>query len=495
MFKGRLYIMGFIINIFMFILVGRLFSLTIIHHREYTERVNHQISREVKTYYPRGKIVDRNGIPFTGRAKTEDGLTLSKHLNQDFLAKHVIGNIQYQYKDNTIHGIKGVSGLQKLFDSDLNGGLPIRIMQYKDGRGKSLSRNTYFVSGDHINQGSNIKLTLDYHIQKIIEEEMEKFIRQNRGGTAAGLSVVVLDVQRGEVLGMASLEDQNNKALQSFPLGSVFKTIVAAKALEDGVVDLDEEFICNGTIIIDDQMKHCHQGEGHGAITFKEAFAHSCNIVFYQVAMRLVEYNPNGTIGGNRVLDLAEEFGFSPFSEKRKDGFLLSDNYSINSLPDHITCQLDVFNMALGQGMIESSPFMATKIMATIANGGILREPILVQEIQSPDGSIEKKFNHQKGVRIIHEEVNDQLQELLEEVVLIGTAMGVEELEYPIAGKTGTAQNGRVRPHAWFSGYFPADRPMYAMTVFVEEGGSGSSVAVPLFKDISKRIMNLGERN
>ena len=89
---------------------------------------------------------------------------------------------------------------------------------------------------------------------------MEKFIRQNRGGTAAGLSVVVLDVQRGEVLGMASLEDQNNKALQSFPLGSVFKTIVAAKALEDGVVDLDEEFICNGTIIIDDQMKHCHQG-------------------------------------------------------------------------------------------------------------------------------------------------------------------------------------------------------------------------------------------
>ena len=98
------------------------------------------------------------------------------------------------------------------------------------------------MSGDHINQGSNIKLTLDYHIQKTIEEEMEKFIRQNRGGTAAGLSVVVLDVQRGEVLGMASLEDQNNKALQSFPLGSVFKTIVAAKALEDGVVDLDEEF-------------------------------------------------------------------------------------------------------------------------------------------------------------------------------------------------------------------------------------------------------------
>ena len=116
-----------------------------------------------------------------------------------------------------------------------------------------------------------------------------------------------------------------------------------------------------------------------------------------------------------------------------------------------------------------------------------------MQEIQSPDGSIEKSLTIKRS-RIIHEEVNDQLQELLEEVVLIGTAMGVEELEYPIAGKTGTYKM-KGETHAWFSGYFPADRPMYAMTVFVEEGGSGSSVAVPLFKDISKRIMNLGERN
>src|SRR5690554_183270 len=168
--------MGILISISIFILIGRLFNLTIIHHGEYSERVNKQISREVKIYYPRGQIIDRNGIPLTGRRTTEEGLTLSEHIDQELLASHVIGNIQYQYKDNTIEGIKGVSGLQKKFDKELNGGLPIRIMQYKDGLGQSLSKNAYFVSGDHINQGNNIKITLDYHIQNIIEEEMNKFL-------------------------------------------------------------------------------------------------------------------------------------------------------------------------------------------------------------------------------------------------------------------------------------------------------------------------------
>ena len=99
-----------------------------------------------------------------------------------------------------------------------------------------------------------------------------------------GVSIVVIDVQKGEVLAMASLGDQNNKSIHSYPLGSIFKTLVAIKALEEGVGEIDETFFCNGAILIDNQIKHCHKTDGHGEITFKDGFAKSCNHVFYEVA-------------------------------------------------------------------------------------------------------------------------------------------------------------------------------------------------------------------
>ncbi len=500
MFNNRVKFMGIIVSIFLFALIGRLYNISIIHNEDYTARIESQIAQEVDIYYPRGRILDRNSIPLTGRNFMEKNLSLPVHVEQELLAKHIIGEIQYKYKDNTIEGVHGVSGLQKMFDKELNGGMPIKLIQYKDGKGQSISDKKFFVYGDHINQGNNIKLTIDFHIQDIIEKEMNSYMLEktkNTNGESyfAGISVVIIDVQNGEVIGIASLGDQNNKALHSYSLGSVFKTLVAVKALEQGVVKMDEEFTCNGTILIDNQLKHCHKTEGHGQITFKDAFAQSCNIVFYEVANRLTEYNPNGTIKGNEIMQLAKEFGFSEYAEKKKDTFILSDKYSINCLPDSITCQMDVFNMALGQGMIEASPLMATKIMATIANNGIISEPILVKEIINQKGDVLKKYNNIKK-RVIDEEVNGQIQSLLEEVTISGTAMGGNNLVYGgIAGKTSTAQNGKMYPHAWFAGYFPINQPKYAMTVFVEEGGTGSGVAFPLFENISEKILKLGQRN
>ncbi len=495
MFVKRIKIIKIIISIFIFSLIGRLFSLSILHHDDYSSQVYSQMSQEVSTYYPRGKILDRNEIPLSGQNKEKDGILLPQYQHQG-IANHVIGKLQYNNDDNTVEGAKGVSGLQKIFDKELNGGLPIKIIQYKDGRGKEISNKDYYVYGDHLNQGNNIKLTLDYHIQNTIEKEINSFIDEiaenNSGISPAGIAVVVMNAKTGEVLGMTSWGDENNKAVQSFPFGSVFKTLVSAVALEEDVVKLDEEFTCNGTILIDGQIKHCHKTEGHGELTFKEAFAQSCNSVFFEVAHRLTEYNPNGTIKGNKVIDLAQKFGFAPYSEVHPDPFILSDKYSNNTLPDSITCQMDIFNMALGQGKIQATPLMATKIMATVANGGIMREPLLVKEILNQEGQIIKKFGNSSEKRVIDKEVNKKLQTLLEEVAISGTARGINDQEYSsIAGKTGTAENGTVNSHAWFSGYFPANQPKYAMTVFVEEGESGSGVAVPLFDRIVEKILKL----
>ncbi|MCR1897967.1 penicillin-binding transpeptidase domain-containing protein [Irregularibacter muris] len=499
-FNNRVKFLGLMLSIFMFVLIGRLYNLSIMHSADYTSRVERQLQREMEIYYPRGKILDRNSIPFTGKNFIREDLTLPSNIEKDILASHVIGQLQYQYKNNTVNGLKGVSGIQKLFDQELNGGLPIKITQYKDGWGQKISEDNYYVYGDHVNQGKNVRLTLDYHIQKNIEEAMESFLKDNhsieQNNKLPGIAITVMDIENGEVLGMASMGDQNNKSLHSFPVGSVLKTLVAAKALEEGVVDLEEEFICNGTIMIEGIEKHCHKTEGHGNITFKEAFAQSCNSVFFEVAHRLTEYNPNGTIKGNKIIDLAKEFGFSPYSEKKKDSFVLADKYSCNTLPDSITGQMDIFNLALGQGVIEANPLMTTKIMATIANEGIFNEPTMLMDVSDSEGEVIKSFEKAEGKKIFEEDINRQLQTLLEEVSISGTAKNYNLVELGgIAGKTGTAQGGQIQPHSWFAGYFPVGKPKYAMTVFIENGGSGSQVAVPLFQEAAEKILKLGQRN
>ncbi len=501
MFKNRVKFVTGLIIIFLFVLIGRLYNISVSHNREYTSRIQRQMTGQAEFYFPRGKFLDRNGIPLTGRTYMGENLSLPVNIDKNILAKHIIGDLQYEYKDNTAEGVKGVSGLQKLFDKELNGGLPIKIIQYKDGWGSPISEGKYYVQGDHENQGKNIKLTIDYHIQSIIEEEINTFMSEKRKDIEGesyypGISIVLMDAQKGEVLGIASQGDQNNKSIHSYPLGSIFKTLVAIKAIEEGLVEMDEQFTCNGSILIDSQIKHCHKSDGHGEITFKDGFASSCNHVFYQVAKRLTEYNPNGTIKGNRVLELAREFGFSEYSKKKQDDFILTSKYSTNTIPDSVTCNLDVFNMALGQGVIEASPLMITKLMATIANDGVMKEPLLVKEIRSQDGDLIKEFNNKEERRLFDQETNRQVQSLLEEVTATGTARSRNNEDNSfIGGKTSTAQNGRQYPHSWFAGYFPTHQPKYAMTVFVEEGDSGSGVAYPLFYKISKKILDLGERN
>lgn len=496
-YKIRIKLIGLILSIFIFVLAGRLYNLAVVRHREYVSMTKRQLHREVKTYFPRGQILDRKGIPFTGEIYMEEGLALPAHGREDSIASHIIGQVQYKYKDNTVNGLIGVSGVQKQFNEELKGGLPLKIIQYKDGHGKQVSRDAYYVYGDHINNGENIKLTLDYHIQKVIDNNIKSFIKsKSEIISLSGIAVVVIDVNNGEVLGMSSIGDQSNKALYSYPMGSIFKTLVASKAIEKQVVDLDEKFFCAGSFLIEDQIKDCHKTEGHGEITFKEAFAESCNSVFNEVAQRLNIYNPNGTVKGNEVLELAKEFGFSAYSEKAKDSFILADKYSSNTIPDTLTCEMDIYNMALGQGKIETNPLMATKIMATVANDGLLYEPILIKEISTSKGEVLEKFENKRNKQIISKEINKKLKLMLEEVVDSGTARRINiETQGVIAGKTGTAENGQVYPHSWFSGYFPRNKPKYAMTVFVENGGSGSAIAVPLFEDIAKDILNLGKRN
>ncbi|MPW26312.1 hypothetical protein GC105_10980 [Alkalibaculum sp. M08DMB] len=453
------------------------------------DRITNQVSSNSFLYYPRGEITDRNGIILSG--KVVDKELPIKDYNA-IIAKDVIGHLSTDEGNTTSKGIKGVSGLQQLYDTELNGGIPIKIAMYSDAKGENIFGESALVYGDHLNEGSSLVTTLDYHIQNLVETEISS-INKQKG--YPGIAVVVSDVASGDILAMASNGDETNKSLLSFQPGSVFKTLVIAKALEDEKIDIDTMFKCNGHIDIDGTTKHCSKSEGHGEISLKDAFAQSCNIVAYEVAMMLNQEDDNENIIYNDVLNLAKEFGFQDDTVKSMKEFPISYDYSYPSIPTRLYNKMDVFNLALGQGKVMASPLTMTKILATIANDGTLIEPRIVLSQTHPLG--DQIIYETDRKQIFSKEVNDKLKILLEEVCKTGTGEENSLIDLGgLAGKSGTAQHISDREnHGWFAGYFPANEPKYAMTVLVEEGGTSSDTALPIFDKIAVEILKLYPEN
>lgn len=451
--------------------------------------ISNQIERSSTLFYPRGQILDRNGIVLSPQVKKKEGeMAIKEHIA--CVGGNVVGKVSYDSKDTTAKGIKGESGLQALYDSKLNGGNPIKISTYRDGRNGGYAPLSVQVYGDHVNQGTDIVTSLNYHIQKIVEDELNLTYDKEK---YTGIAAVVSDVHTGEILSMASIGDQTNKAVLNYQPGSVFKILVFAQALEKGLIDLNTTFECKGTTEIDGQIKNCYSSQGHGQINTVEAFAGSCNIAAYETAMLLNQHNENKQLFYNDVLELAKEFGFQDESDEKIKEFPLSYSYSTPTIPSKTTVPMDVFNMSLGQGKVMASPLMMTKIVQTIANGGVLIEPTITLKEVNPLG--EEKEMKKIEKQIFSKEVNDQLKILLTEVGKSGTGKNNTLRERGgLAGKSGTAQHLQNKEaHGWFTGYFPADNPEYAMTIFVEEGGSSATTALPIFDRIANQILDWNE--
>lgn len=479
--------------------VAFLFAFTVIFFRtgylllkdtsDITAQVSNQVGSKSFLFYPRGKIYDRNMITLSGRIENK---TVPIPMYDADVGKSVIGELYTDTTKTSKDAMVGTSGLQQLYDKQLNGGNPLRIALYSDATGAMLDGENIMVYSDHANTGNSIITTLDYHMQQAAENIINKAIDKN---DYKGIAVVLEDVKTGEIRAMASVGDETNKALLCFQPGSTFKILVAAKALEMGTVDLDTPFQCNDSIMIDGVEKHCNEEGGHGNIAFIDAFAQSCNLTLYQTALLLNDKENYY----NKVLDLAKEFGFNSVDEPKKKEFMLSYEQTSGfefispTVPSKIVNNMDVFNLALGQGDVMASPLTITKVAATIANDGILIEPTLVKEIVDYEGKTISESDNPVEKTVISKHTNDKMKKLMEEVCISGTGMNntLEELG-GLAGKSGTAQHISDRKsHAWFTGYFPASNPTYAMTVFVQEGGASTTVALPIYDKIAREILNL----
>jgi penicillin-binding protein 2 len=409
-------------------------------------------------------------------------------------AAHVLG-----YQGSGI----GITGIEQQCESQLRGrpGIAIETLDHA-GRIQQITNEREPQSG------GDVKITLDLRLQQTAEALLDSAIKradlQYEHRKPSGGAVVVLDVQNGEILTLASaprfepaafvagdsarrealLADATSplfhRAIQmALPPGSVFKTVTAAALLESAALDPAATFYCQGFLDRPDQQRcaiYVRHGTGHGDVTLSDALAESCNVYFFHH----VESLPPEALS-----DWSERFGFGQPTGVDLGGEArgaVPSPDTIEKLTGHRWRMSDAQAMAIGQGALTATPLQIARMMAAIANGGLLVTPHLLPGISRLRPVPGLTYSSLAAIRAgLLRTVADKN----------GTAHDTLHLEQvSIAGKTGTAVIGDDQPdHAWFAGYVPADKPRYALVVVIERAGDASTAACPVVKQLVLKML------
>lgn len=410
-------------------------------------------------------------------------------------APHVTGHLgkigseteraQVQARTGRNYGLSdwvGKSGVEAYYEGFLRGQRPMSfIRSHFDARYAPLPGLDQVVRQTDPARG-DVMLTLDARIQAAAEKAM--------AGVRAG-SLVVSDVHTGDILALVSVPAYTvrdpaadspaagdvfyNRATALYQPGSVFKMVVAAAALETGAVTADTHWECGGA---GDPLITCWYAEGHGEIGLARAFAESCNPFFARLGLG---------IGADVIVRYAEQLGLSdqtilgfPFApDPRQDPSLIREPFSLA-------------NAGIGQGPVLASPVQVNALTATIANGGRYITPRLVDRVEDQSGVRLLDVPPAAPRRVLTPETAEIMRQLMLGVTTRGQGRDAYLEEGGSAGKTGSAQVGDTgRVNAWFTGYFPAGAPRYALTVLVEDGISGGASAAPLFREAAAAIVRV----
>ncbi|AIE60833.1 peptidoglycan D,D-transpeptidase FtsI family protein [Bacillus methanolicus] len=405
---------------------------------------------------------------------------------------------RYPDKDLSPRTLIGISGLEESFDEFLLPEGKSKLVFHVDGDGAPLfGINVKYVEPANPFYPVNIKTTVDKDLQSIAENLVDKHGIKNGG-------LVLLDIKSNSVLAMVSRPsinknnpyDQNaitNRMLKQQIIGSVFKTAVAAAAIDYDLDNPSRMFDCNKKINgkPDDKYRY-------GMLNFKESFARSCNNTFGTISKELKNIDPNILEDYAERLSLIGKTGwegdiyhFENFKQLKDEDagrvFLTEDEKKDNNF---------VALSGIGQHEVRATPLAVANMMATIARGGKKEMVRVATEIEYKNGTKMLEFPKKvlKG-KTIAPYTAMKLQKLLREVVVNenGTGRWFQNLPYEVAGKSGTAEtaiyeNGKQLHNKWFAGYFPYKNPKYALVtvnlgVYENTGGVN-----PLFADMVKAI-------
>jgi penicillin-binding protein 2 len=371
--------------------------------------------------------------------------------------------------------------------------------------------------------GNSLVLTIDRDLQQTAEQAME-----GHDG-----SIVALDVRTGEILAMVSrpafdpnvfargirvgewkalVDDKkrplNNKSVQgTYPPGSTYKVVMAAAALEEGVITPFTTIHCGGGLFFGNRTFRCWRLQGHGAVNVHDALVRSCDVFFYQVGQRLgvdtiAEYSHRFGLGTPTGITLEHESGGTiPSSQWKRERF------------GEPWYPGETLSIAIGQGYVTTTPLQMASVMATVANGGVVYRPQFVRRVEGTDGT--------KVLEESPEALRDmgfkkstllQIREALSDVVnsKSGTGSNARLPGIEVGGKTGTAQASRAggdkssqkgwsrdkRDHAWFIAFAPVDNPEIALVVLAEHAGQhGGTAAAPIARKVLARYFGVPDED
>ena len=482
-------------------------------------RVDRDIGDEIRAF-----IADNE----TGR--TIQGIHLSSDAKRYYpygaLASHVIGFLD---GDN-----KGAYGLEAIYEEELQGTKGVEVTA-KDANGSQIM----FQYEQHYDaeDGNSLQLTLDANIQSYLERGLEDMV--SKFGGKYGATGVVMDPRNGAILAIASnpnydvneprqlytekfqeelaqvdeeyppepgkehsaeyydkLAELQKKQWRSkavndtYEPGSTFKVLTLAMGLEEGVINLNSNFTCNGGLQVGDRFINCSNKLGHGSQNLKEAVGHSCNPAFMNIGF---------AVGSNKFYDYLLDFGLQD-----KTGVDLQGDVGGILIDRDVFVKADIYLATNSFGQtFNVTPLQLITAQSACINGGYLYTPYVVEKELDSDGNVIKQHDATPVRQVISEETSATVRDILEYVVSDGGGRNGQVAGYRIGGKTGTAdktgikdENGYNEVVVSFMCFAPADDPQVIMLLTLDTPSrftgtfvSGGNMAAPTASAIMSDIL------
>jgi penicillin-binding protein 2 len=427
---------------------------------------------------------------YTGKITAEE---LEERQGQDYLLNDYIGKsgLEIQY-ENYLKGTPGSNQTEINAQGDFNKTLPAVPAI----------------------PGKNLKLNIDYELQEVLYDAMVNTMDKTNSRKAAA---VATNPQTGQVLALVSLPgydgnlfargiksqeynalltDQaipllNRTVSGTYPPGSTVKPMLGIAALTEGIVTPHKQILDDGVIRVGSYSFYGYRREGLGLVDLYGAIARSSDIYFYTIGGGSAKSDIKEGLGPDKLAKWYRHFNLGSILgidlPNEKSGLVPDPEWKerVKNEPWYLG---NTYHYSIGQGDLLATPLQINSATATIANGGRIMQPYIVDEISDSEGNLIQK-NQPKALKENFFEPGHVtvVRDAMRETVVSGSGRSLSTVPLEIAGKTGTAQfdaRDLSATHAWFTSFAPFQDPKIALTVLVEGAGEGSSVSVPISKEV-----------
>lgn len=489
--QGTLYMLFIFCSIIFSIFLWKLWALQVIEGEGYAKQSIENRLNYGLLFANRGSIYDRNEVPLAWNKPREGDEEFSKRLYTDTSGfAHLLGFLTYPQKDSSGFYYQkeheGQSGLEKYASSTITGTNGVRIEE-TNALGEVISKSSI----RHPEHGQKLVTSIDARLQEKLYESIKNIANQVNFEGGAG---AIMNVETGEMLVMVSypefdvqvmtdgddaehieslLNDKRhlflNRLTQGlYTPGSIVKPFVAAAALEEKVVTPETVIVSTSKMYVPNPYDPSKPSvfsdwKAHGPVDVRKALAMSSNIYFYQIGGG---FETQKGIGIAKINEYLEQFGFGKSLQGgvfgALDGVVPNPSWKEETFDGDQWRLGDTYFTAIGQYGFQVTPLQALRGIATLANGGTLRNPTFIKgDVGEVIGEVAIDTKHLDTVR-----------NGMRDAVTGGTAQGLWIPEIDVAAKTGTAEIGvsKAKVNSWITGFWPHEKPKYAFIVVMERG-------------------------